>query len=242
MLILVFYCSLLDQLPKPNYTLLGHLICLLHHIAKLSDHNLMDASNLATCVGPNLLWSNSVSVNESSFVRALTEKLIVNCEELFGDAVTQLLGEECTDSGAEESDSQPSSDTDRLSVDSVDLEEAPRKLESSLSKDSGLALSDSQTFIPEWPELENGLNLSFREEENEILDYPTPNFQRQDWLRAPVKRIRRKSDEEPQQEDVVGMKYLNGRHDAINENVQNCKEQKSDVLHWSVEVSRPIVV
>lgn len=163
-----------------------------------------------------------------------------------------------------------------LSLDSLDLTEPPRKDQMSLSRDSGLTLSDCQLFIPESPigsedsavnassssrdfdkslsketdkttsnksaysngriyfnwedrvngclHLQNGLDLSFREDKNGIVGYPNPNFQRQDWLRAQLKRMPRKFDEEQQQKDIYGRKYLNGRQDAIKENVENCKE------------------
>lgn len=95
--------SILDRLPKANYTLLSHLICALHHVARRSKHNLMCASNLGVCCGPSLLWSPNPSVNQSRAIPTLTEMLIRHCEVLFGEGVTQLLGEERSDSGAEES-------------------------------------------------------------------------------------------------------------------------------------------
>ena len=95
--------SILDRLPKANYTLLSHLICVLHHVARRSKHNLMCASNLGVCCGPSLLWSPNPSVNQSRAIPTLTEMLIRHCEVLFGEGVTQLFGEERSDSGAEES-------------------------------------------------------------------------------------------------------------------------------------------
>lgn len=101
--IYIFSFSTLDRLPKANYTLLSHLICVLHHIARRSKHNLMCASNLGVCCGPSLLWSPNPSVNQGRAIPTLTEMLIRHCEVLFGEGVTQLLGEERSDSGAEES-------------------------------------------------------------------------------------------------------------------------------------------
>lgn len=101
--LLIFNFSILDRLPKANYTLLSHLVCVLHHVARRSKHNLMCASNLGVCCGPSLLWSPNPTVNQSRAIPALTETLIRHCEVLFGDGVTQLLGEERSDSGAEES-------------------------------------------------------------------------------------------------------------------------------------------
>lgn len=44
-----------DKLPRPNLVLLKHLLSLLHHISQNAKTNRMDSSNLAICVGPNML-------------------------------------------------------------------------------------------------------------------------------------------------------------------------------------------
>ncbi|XP_043490789.1 uncharacterized protein LOC122516762 isoform X1 [Polistes fuscatus] len=266
----------LDRLPKANYTLLSHLICVLHHIARRSKHNLMCASNLGVCCGPSLLWSPNPSVNQGRAIPTLTEMLIRHCEVLFGEGVTQLLGEERSDSGAEES--TDSLHSGGLSLDSLDLTEPPRKDHMSLSRDSGLTLSDCQLFIPEspvgsedsavnatsssydkpllkednksfgktyirvysgWEERmnyaangghhhSNNVEHVFREERNNV-GYPNPNFQRQDWLRAQLKRTpRSKLDEHEHrkerydEKDIYGREYL--RQDSMKENVENCKD------------------
>ncbi|CAL7947773.1 unnamed protein product [Xylocopa violacea] len=266
--------NILDRLPKANYTLLSHLICVLHHVARRSKHNLMCASNLGVCCGPSLLWSPNPTVNQSRAIPSLTETLIRHCEVLFGEGVTQLLGEERSDSGAEES--TDSLHSGGLSLDSLDLTEPPRKDHMSLSRDSGLTLSDCQLFIPEspvgsedsavnassssfdksltkedkstsksyirvyggWEERINGYTTnnhhtstvehSFREEKSSI-GYPNPNFQRQDWLRAQLKRTpRTKLDEHEHrkdrfdEKDIYGRDYL--RQDSMKENVENCKD------------------
>ncbi|XP_023287924.1 rho GTPase-activating protein 20 isoform X2 [Orussus abietinus] len=281
--------SILDRLPKANYTLLSHLICVLHHVARRSKHNLMCASNLGVCCGPSLLWPPNPSVDRSRDIPTLTEMLIRHCEALFGEGVTQLLGEERSDSGAEES-------TDSLhcglSLDSLDLTEPPRKDHMSLSRDSGLTLSDCQLFIPEspvgsedsavnassssfdkplvkedksngkayirvyggWEERINSYTATsnhpssmehgFREEKvtNGNGCYPNPNFQRQDWLRAQLKRTpRTKLDEHEQrgkerfdEKDLYGREYL--RQDSMKENVENCK----DLFRSQMDVSRDL--
>ncbi|XP_046492740.1 rho GTPase-activating protein 20 isoform X3 [Neodiprion pinetum] len=262
--------SILDRLPKANYTLLSHLICVLHHVARRSKHNLMCASNLGVCCGPSLLWSPSPSVNQSRAIPALTEMLIRHCETLFGEGVTQLLGEERSDSGAEES--TDSLHSGGLSLDSLDLTEPPRKDHMSLSRDSGLTLSDCQLFIPEspvgsedstvnastssfdktvikedkssksyvrvysgWEERMNGyasgnqsnVSQNFREDKGNA--HPNPNFQRQDWLRAQLKRTPRTKLEEQEQrkerfedKDIYRRDFM--RQDSMKENVENCKD------------------
>nr|XP_025976911.1 T-cell activation Rho GTPase-activating protein-like [Dromaius novaehollandiae] len=44
-----------DKLPRPNLLLLKHLLAVLHHISQNAETNRMDSSNLAICVGPNML-------------------------------------------------------------------------------------------------------------------------------------------------------------------------------------------
>lgn len=48
-------CRVADKLPRPNLVLLKHLLSLLHHISQNAETNRMDSSNLAICVGPNML-------------------------------------------------------------------------------------------------------------------------------------------------------------------------------------------
>ncbi|XP_012227825.1 rho GTPase-activating protein 20-like isoform X4 [Linepithema humile] len=290
--------SILDRLPKANYTLLSHLICVLHHVARRSKRNLMCASNLGVCCGPSLLWSSNPSVNQSRAIPTITEMLIRHCEDFFGAGVTQLLGEDTrSDSGAEES--TDSLHSGGISLDSLDLTETPRRDPMSLSRDSGLTLSDCQLFIPEspvgsedsapnassssnydkplakeeksngkpympvyrcgWEERLNGYTSgshnhannaehSFREEKASACFSSAPsqqpsNFQRQDWLRAQLKRTPRtnKLDEHEHRakerfgdKDMYDREYL--RQDAMKENVENCKTYRSRQLTVTYDI------
>ncbi|CAM9979980.1 unnamed protein product [Lampetra fluviatilis] len=47
--------SVMQELPPPVAVVLRFLFAFLHHLAQLSDENLMDAYNLAVCFGPTLL-------------------------------------------------------------------------------------------------------------------------------------------------------------------------------------------
>ncbi|XP_020286979.1 rho GTPase-activating protein 20-like isoform X2 [Pseudomyrmex gracilis] len=285
--------SILDRLPKANYTLLSHLICVLHHVARRSKRNLMCASNLGVCCGPSLLWSSNPSVNQSRAIPTITEMLIRHCEDLFGAGVTQLLGEDTrSDSGAEES--TDSLHSGGISLDSLDLTEAPRRDPMSLSRDSGLTLSDCQLFIPEspvgsedsapnapsssnydkslakeeksnskpyipvyrcgWEERLNGYTSTtnhssntehnFREEKTSTCytNHSQSNFQRQDWLRAQLKRTPRtnKLDEHEHRKerfndkDMYDREYL--RQDAMKENVENCKTYRSRQMNVTYDI------
>lgn len=249
------------------------MICVLHHIARRSKYNLMCASNLGVCCGPSLLWSVNPSLKHSRTIPTLTEMLIRNCEMLFGEGVTQLLGEERNDSGAEESTDSLFCEFDKsfytipiflvkknlsdadfcklsietlirgiaaggLSLDSLELTKPPHKDNISLSRDSGLTLSDCQLFIAESPigseesaVNTNSINIdkiikdkksinktylrvngSWEENVNSYAvsnlqntidtfydkgaHYSNPNFQRQDWIRAQLKRTPRTRVEE----------------------------------------------
>ncbi|XP_019382898.1 PREDICTED: T-cell activation Rho GTPase-activating protein isoform X1 [Gavialis gangeticus] len=103
-----------DKLPRPNLFLLKHLVLVLHRISQHSKVNKMDASNLAICIGPNMLnpQHNStlpleVQKEMNEKVKALVEFLIDNCFEIFGNEISSLLSLssddslECTDSSTE---------------------------------------------------------------------------------------------------------------------------------------------
>ncbi|KAK1793586.1 hypothetical protein P4O66_011951 [Electrophorus voltai] len=91
------------NLPEPNIHLLKHLIVMLYHISANADTNKMDSSNLALCVSPNLLRTDNMEIMKN--VSTLTQFLIDNCSEIFGEDALTLLG----DSDEEElSDNQDS--------------------------------------------------------------------------------------------------------------------------------------
>ncbi|XP_025912672.1 T-cell activation Rho GTPase-activating protein-like, partial [Apteryx rowi] len=81
-----------DKLPRPNLLLLKHLLAVLHHISQNAETNRMDSSNLAICVGPNLLSSDTdntlpleVQKEMNDKVTVLVEFLIDNCAAMFGE-------------------------------------------------------------------------------------------------------------------------------------------------------------
>lgn len=140
--------SLLLKLPKSHYNMLTYFVCLLQAIAKKSNINLMCPMNLGVCVGPSLLWPNSPCDKAPKAVPMVVELLIVKAEVLFGPQISGLLGNgtpdpsnALLDSGAEESDSLHSVG---ISLDSMELS-TPRKEKLSLSRDSGLTLSEDDS-------------------------------------------------------------------------------------------------
>nr|XP_018906166.1 PREDICTED: uncharacterized protein LOC109036419 [Bemisia tabaci] len=196
--------GVLQQLPRPNYILLSHFVCVLHHIARRSSQNLMSASNLGVCVGPSLLWSNNPHTPDLRTIPALVECLITHCEILLGSQVPQLLGDP-RDSGTEESDSLRRDDS---SIDSLECSPPPRKDKISLSRDSGLTMSDSQLYTPDEEESSSsssGYDPAFDQHAKvtTALSMPNeyvrvyggweerlnPNFQRQAWFRQRSRRL-----------------------------------------------------
>lgn len=83
-----------ERLPGPNLLLLRHLVYVLHLISKNAEVNKMDSSNLAICIGPNMLTlrnAQSLSFQAqrdlNNKVKILVEFLIDNCFEIFGENI-----------------------------------------------------------------------------------------------------------------------------------------------------------
>ncbi|XP_063089036.1 T-cell activation Rho GTPase-activating protein isoform X3 [Cavia porcellus] len=86
--------QVVGQLPQPNLLLLKHLVSVLHLISKNSEVNKMDSSNLAICIGPNMLTlendqnlSFEAQKDLNNKVKTLVEFLIDNCFEIFGENI-----------------------------------------------------------------------------------------------------------------------------------------------------------
>ncbi|NXS87452.1 TAGAP protein, partial [Erpornis zantholeuca] len=83
-----------DKLPRPNLVLLKHLLSLLHRISQNAETNRMDSSNLAICIGPNVLSPGTdsalpleVQKEMNDKVTLLVEFLINNCLEIFEEHI-----------------------------------------------------------------------------------------------------------------------------------------------------------
>uniref|UniRef100_A0A674HVS4 T-cell activation Rho GTPase-activating protein n=1 Tax=Terrapene triunguis TaxID=2587831 RepID=A0A674HVS4_9SAUR len=94
-----------DKLPRPNLLLLKHLVFVLHHLSKTSEVNRMDSSNLAICIGPNLLTPKhaetlplEVQKQMNDKVKTLVEFLIDNYFEVFGEDISLLFSPSADDS------------------------------------------------------------------------------------------------------------------------------------------------
>lgn len=81
--------SLIKRLPDVNLNHLRYLICFLHKVSLNFEQNKMNSSNLATCIGPNLLWTSddlSAVVNANA-ATVICELMIDNYTFLFGAEV-----------------------------------------------------------------------------------------------------------------------------------------------------------
>ncbi|XP_003792449.1 T-cell activation Rho GTPase-activating protein [Otolemur garnettii] len=83
-----------EKLPRPNLLLLKHLVYVLHLISKNCEVSKMDSSNLAICIGPNVLTldndqhlSFEAQKDLNNKVKTLVEFLIDNCFEIFGENI-----------------------------------------------------------------------------------------------------------------------------------------------------------
>ncbi|CAG4956034.1 unnamed protein product [Parnassius apollo] len=171
--------SLLLKLPKAHYNMLTYFVCLLQAIAKKSNINLMCPMNLGVCVGPSLLWPSMPCDKAPKAVPMVVELLVLKAEALFGPQIVGLLGSGSSessnallDSGAEESDSLHSVG---ISLDSMELS-TPRKEKLSLSRDSGLTLSEDDSNS-------NGGNSPAPRNILHSLSTPTCNLQETKMLR-----------------------------------------------------------
>ncbi|XP_053139480.1 T-cell activation Rho GTPase-activating protein isoform X2 [Hemicordylus capensis] len=114
-----------DKLPRPNLLLLKYLLCVLYHISKKSEVNKMDSSNLAICIGPNILTADhdqslplEVQKELTDKVKTLVEFLIDNCSNIFGEEISSLFNISADDKPEMLSSSQKHDSA----YDSIDLE------------------------------------------------------------------------------------------------------------------------
>ncbi|XP_052635170.1 T-cell activation Rho GTPase-activating protein-like [Harpia harpyja] len=92
-----------EKLPGANLLLLKRLLALLQHIGHNASSSRMTASNLAICLGPNLLSPPNEDLLPLEAMLAVTEKvnvlvafLIENCGDIF---VEEMAGRSCPSAG-----------------------------------------------------------------------------------------------------------------------------------------------
>jgi len=64
-------------LPDTNLATLRYLVTFLMHVAAMSEHNRMDASNLAVCLAPNLLYCQHTAALTSTMPETTVIQLLI---------------------------------------------------------------------------------------------------------------------------------------------------------------------
>ena len=87
-----------NKLPKLNQILVKKFLCVLYHIARLSDINKMTSQNLAICIAPSLVWSSKAIMpscaKETTAACELVQFMIDHYIGIFGEDATRVLGDE----------------------------------------------------------------------------------------------------------------------------------------------------
>jgi len=90
--------KIFNRLPNLNQMLVKKFLCVLYHIARLSETNKMTSQNLAICIAPSFVWSNKAIVpacaKETTAACEFVQFLIDNFIEIFGEEATRILGDE----------------------------------------------------------------------------------------------------------------------------------------------------
>ncbi|XP_063185492.1 T-cell activation Rho GTPase-activating protein isoform X2 [Chroicocephalus ridibundus] len=246
-----------DKLPRPNLVLLKHLLSLLHHISQNADTNRMDSSNLAICVGPNMLSPETdntlplkVQKEMNDKVTVLVEFLINNCSEIFGEDIALPV---CA--LAEESPEHTDSSTEHLcaahqndsAYDSPDPEAEGSPCASQMEQPKGRSTSVSRRYptcisAPSLTNFRNDISTMDRR-------YSEPDLSFQNRLEGRIRKqkLNKSEDNFPVQQKQLGLEALEKRlailpsqlsTDSLPKTSSSCSLESSD---GSVFTSSPVV-
>ncbi|NXX12992.1 TAGAP protein, partial [Podargus strigoides] len=246
-----------DKLPRPNLVLLKHLLSLLHHISQNAETNRMDSSNLAICIGPNMLSPEmdntlplEVQKEMNDKVTVLVEFLINNCSELFGQDIALSL---CA--LAEESLEHTDSSTEHLcaahqndsAYDSPDPEAEGSLHTSQMEQPKGRSTSVSRRYpthvsAPSLTNVRNDISTMDRR-------YSEPDLSFQNRLEGRIRKqkLNKSEDNFPLQQKQPGLEALEKRlavlpsqlsTDSLPKTSSSCSLESSD---GSVFTSSPVV-
>ncbi|NWS61063.1 TAGAP protein, partial [Chunga burmeisteri] len=246
-----------DKLPRPNLVLLKHLLALLHHIGQNAETNRMDSSNLAICVGPNMLSPETgntlpleVQKEMNDKVTVLVEFLINNCSEMFGEDIAFPV---CA--SAEESPEHTDSSTEHLcaahqndsAYDSPDPEAEGSPCTSQMEQPKGRSTSVSRRYpthisAPSLTNFRNDISTMDRR-------YSEPDLSFQNRLEGRIRKqkLNKSEDNFPVQQKQLGLEALEKRlailpsqlsTDSLPKTSSSCSLESSD---GSVFTSSPVV-
>ncbi|NXI34613.1 TAGAP protein, partial [Galbula dea] len=246
-----------DKLPRPNLILLKNLLSLLHHISQNAETSRMDSSNLAICVGPNMLSPETdnmlpleVQKEMNDKVTVLVEFLINNCSEIFWEDVAFrvcALSEESpepTDSSTEHLCTAQQSDS---AYDSPDPEAEGSPCTSLMEQPKGKSSSVSRRY----PTHSSALSLTTIRNDISAMDrrYSEPDLSFQNCLEGRIRKqkLNKSEDNFPVQQKQLALEALEERlavlpsqlsTDSLPKTSSSCSLESSDS---SVFTSSPVV-
>ncbi|NWS70220.1 TAGAP protein, partial [Crotophaga sulcirostris] len=246
-----------EELKEPNLILLKNLLSLLHHISQNAETNRMDSSNLAICVGPNMLSPEmdnmlplEVQKEKNDKVTALVEFLINNCSEIFGEDIALpvcALTEESlehTDSSTEHLCAAHQNDS---AYDSPDPEAEASPCASLMEQPKGRSTSVSRRYptgisAPSLTNFRNDISTMDRR-----FSEPDLSFQSRLEGRIRKQKLNKSEDNFPVQQKQLGLEALEKRlailpsqlsTDSLPKTSSSCSLESSD---GSVFTSSPVV-
>ncbi|XP_061326871.1 T-cell activation Rho GTPase-activating protein [Pezoporus flaviventris] len=243
-----------EKLPRPNLALLKHLLSLLHHISQNTETNRMDSSNLAICMGPNMLSPETdnmipleVQKEMNDKVTALVEFLINNCSEIFGKDITlpvcsSVESVEHTDSSTEYLCAAHQNDS---AYDSPDPEAECSPSTSQVEHPKGRSTSVSRRCPA------SGSSLTNFRDDISMMDrrYSEPDLSFQNRLEGRIRnqKLNKSEDNFPVRQKQLGLEALEKRlailpsqlsNDSLPKTSSSCSLESSD---GSVFTSSPVV-
>ncbi|KAM4903996.1 T-cell activation Rho GTPase-activating protein [Sylvia borin] len=246
-----------DKLPRPNLVLLKLLLSLLHHISQNAETNRMDSSNLAICIGPNMLSPEmdstlplEVQKEMNDKVTVLVEFLINNCSEIFEEdmafpacALTEESPEH-TDSSTEQLCAAHQNDSAYDSPD-PDVEGSPCTSEMEQAQGRSATVSRKYSTNISAP------SLTYFGKDISTMDrrYSEPDLSFQNCLDETIrkKRLNKSEDNFPVEQKQLWMEALEERlaglpsqlsTDSLPKTSSSCSLESSD---GSVFTSSPVV-
>uniref|UniRef100_A0A803VH28 T-cell activation Rho GTPase-activating protein n=1 Tax=Ficedula albicollis TaxID=59894 RepID=A0A803VH28_FICAL len=246
-----------ELLPRPNLVLLKLLLSLLHHISQSAETSRMDSSNLAICIGPNMLSPGmdnalplEVQKEMNDKVTVLVEFLINNCLEIFEEdvafpacALAQETAEH-TDSSTEQLCSANQNDS---AYDSPDPEAEGSPCNSEMEQTKGRNATVSRKYptnisAPSLTDFRNDISTMDRRYSESDLSF-------QNCLDDTIRkqRLNKSEDNFPVQQKQLWMEALEERlaglpsqlsTDSLPKTSSSCSLESSD---GSVFTSSPVV-
>uniref|UniRef100_A0A8C3MRU3 T-cell activation Rho GTPase-activating protein n=1 Tax=Geospiza parvula TaxID=87175 RepID=A0A8C3MRU3_GEOPR len=241
-----------DKLPRPNLVLLKLLLSLLHHISQNAETNRMDSSNLAICIGPNMLSPGidsalplEVQKEMNDKVTVLVEFLINNCLEIFeGDIAFPACA--LAEESLEHTDSSTAHQNDSA-YDSPD----PEAEGSPCTPEMEQAKGRSATVSRKYPTNISAPSLTNFRNDISTMDrrYSESDLSFQNCLDDTIRkqRLNKSEDNFPVQQKLLWMEALEERlaglpsqlsTDSLPKTSSSCSLESSD---GSVFTSSPIV-